>query len=133
MKVHRVMQGEWGSCLFSCNFCPPSGAYFSPPLLCRYIFADSKSKQEMREVSPLLLVPSREMCHQTFAYIHVLRLYLTRSNCGLKNPPFFQKILGPLILISTHFLVFFALFHLPYSGISQKNRSYRNCGHEKMA
>ena len=37
-----------------------------------------------------------------------------------KNPPFFQKILGPLILISTHFPVFFALFHLPYSGISQK-------------
>ena len=38
-----------------------------------------------------------------------------------KNPSFyFKNILGRLVLIGTHFPVFFALFRLPYSGISQK-------------
>ena len=33
---------------------------------------------------------------------------------------FFKNILGRLILTGTHFHVFFAPFHLPHSGISQK-------------
>ena len=54
----------------------------------------SRRQQKQGEefiVSHLLLVPSRVMRHQTFVYIHVLRLYLTHSNCGRKILPFFQK------------------------------------------
>ena len=40
-----VMQGEWGSCLFSCNSYPPFGANLSSPLLCRCDPAGSKSKE----------------------------------------------------------------------------------------
>ena len=51
-----------------------------------------------------------------------------------KNPSFFSKIyLDGWPWSALIFKRFFAPFHLPYSGISQKNRSYRNCEHEKMA
>ena len=47
---------------------------FIAPLLCRYVPAGIKSKGEMCEVSPLLLLLSRVMRRWIFAYIHVLCL-----------------------------------------------------------
>ena len=62
------MQGEWGSCLFSCNSYHPFSAHLSCPLLCRYVPAGIKSKGEMCEVSPLLSVLSRVIRHWTFVF-----------------------------------------------------------------
>ena len=51
-----------------------------------------------------------------------------------KIPSFYFEIyLDGWLWSALIFKRFFALFHLPYSGISQKNRSCRNCRHEKIA
>lgn len=119
MKVHRVMQGEWGSCLFSCNFCPPFGAHFPLPCSTAMFLQIAKARRDVRRLS-LLLVLLREMCRWTFCIHACVVSVIDSLKLWSKKSSFFQKILGPLILISTHFPVFFALFHLPYSGISKK-------------
>ena len=66
--------GKFSSAFLHSKFPSLFTTHSSCPLLCRCDPADSKSKQEMREVSPLLLVCSRVVCHRTFAYMHVLCL-----------------------------------------------------------
>ena len=66
--------GKFSSAFLHSKFPSPSGTHFSSSLLCRCDPADSKSKQEMREVSPLLLVCSRVIRHWTIVYMHVLWL-----------------------------------------------------------
>ena len=100
------MQGEWGSCLFSCNSYHPFSSHFPFPAR-RSDLADSISKRELCEVSPLLSVLLREMCRWIFAYMHVLHWCTTHSNCGQKILPFFKNILGQLTLIGTLFPLFF--------------------------
>ena len=100
------MQGEWGSCLFSCNSRHPFGAHFPFPALPLRSCRQQKQGDEFI-VSHLLLVPSRVIRHWTIVYMHVLWLWLTHSNCGRKILLFSKNILGPLILISGHFPVVF--------------------------
>ena len=132
MKVHRVMQGEWGSCLFSCNSYHPFSSHFPFPAR-RSDLADSISKRELCEVSPLLSVLLREMCRWIFVYMHVLHWCTTHSNCGQKILPFFQKYIWMAGFGRHSFLsVFYPISPSLFWNFS-KNRSYRNCGHEKMA
>ena len=56
----------------------------------------------------------RDICRWIFAYMHVLHWCTTHSNCGQKILPFFKNILGQLILISTHFPVFFCAISSPF-------------------
>lgn len=64
---------------------------------------------------------SQEISHWTIVYMHVLHWCTTHSNCGRKILPFISKIyLDGRLWSALIFKRFFALFHLPYFGISQK-------------
>ena len=89
MKVHQCRENEAHA--YSAATSVLHSAHIFPPLLCRCDLADSKNKGELCEVSPLLSVLSLEMCRWIFAYIHVLWLCLTHSNCGQKILPFISK------------------------------------------
>ena len=69
------MQGEEnGTHAYSAATPIIHSALIFPSLLCRCDPAGSKSKGEMCDVSPLLLVPSRVIRHWTIVYMHVLWL-----------------------------------------------------------
>ena len=105
-----VMQGEWGSCLFSCNSYPPFGANLSSPLLCHCDLADSKSKGEMCVTSlPCFQCYSQKISRWISAYMHVLWSWLVHSNCCWRIPSYFKNIPRWLALIGTHFLSVFLL------------------------
>ena len=93
-----------------------------------------KSKGEEFEFSPLLSVlPTRHVPLGFCIYACVV-VVIGSLKLWSKNPFFFSKIyIDGWLWSALIFKRFFAPFHLPYFGISQKSRSYRNCGHEKMA
>ena len=67
---------------------------------------------------PMLLTGNKPLDYCIYACVTLVHDPLELWS---KNPSFyFKNILGRLVLIGTHFPVFFALFRLPYSGISQK-------------
>ena len=83
------MQGEWGSCLFSCNFCPPFDAHFPSSTLPLRSRRQQKQGRDVCDVSPLLLVLLRVMRHWTInACVMVV---IDSLKLLSKNPSFFQK------------------------------------------
>ena len=131
MKVHQCRENEAHA--YSAATSALHSAHIFPPLLCRCDLADSKSKE--RCMKSLL-------CFQCFygkcavGFLHICMCYIGArpTRIVVKNSSFYFKIyLDGWLWSALIFKRFFAPFRLPYSGISQKNRSYRNCGHEKMA
>ena len=120
MKVYRVMQGEWGSCLFSCNSYHPFSAHFPFPALPLRSCRQQKQGEEFI-VSHLLLVPSRVIRHWTIVYMHVLHWCTTHSNCGQKILPFISKYIWMAGFDRHSFLsVFLPHFTSLFMGILKK-------------
>ena len=89
MKVHRVMQGEWGSCLFSRNSYHPFSAHFSSPALPLRSCRQQKQGEEFI-VSPLLSVlPMRHVPLDFCIYTCVVVVIGLLKLCSIL--PFFQK------------------------------------------
>ena len=132
MKVHQCRENEAHA--YSAATSALHSAHIFPPLLCRCDLADSKSKGELCEVSPLLSVLLTGNKPLDFFILHVLRLWLSHSNYDQKILPFFQKNTRTAGLDRHSFLsVFLPYFTFLILGFLKKNRSYRNCEHEKMA
>ena len=90
MKVHRVMQGEWGSCLFSRNSYHPFSAHFSSPALPLRSCRQQKQGEEFI-VSPLLSVLTTRHAPLDFCIYTCVVSVIGSLKLWSKNPSFFQK------------------------------------------
>ena len=91
MKVHRVMQGEWGSCLFSCNSYHPFSAHFPFPALPLRSCRQQKQGRDVCDVSPLLSVLLTGNKPLDFCIYTCVVSVIGSLKLLLKNSSFFQK------------------------------------------
>ena len=101
------MQGEWDSCLFSCNSCPPFGTHFSSPALPLRSCRQQKQRRDV-QIFSCAFSAANGTC--------AIGLLYTCMCCGCdwftqivveKSFLFSKNILGQLTLIGTHFYAFF--------------------------
>ena len=90
MKVNRVMQGEWDSCLFSCNSCPLFGAHLLHTCSAAMFPQAAKAR---RGVYSLSLAFSAFTGYTPLDYCIYACVTLVHDPLKLwsKNPSFFQK------------------------------------------
>ena len=110
MKVHRVMQGEWDSCLFSRNSYHPFSAHFSSPALPLRSCRQQKQGRDVCDVSPLLSVLLTGNKPLDFCIYTCVVSVIGSLKLLLKNSSFFQKYTWTADLDRHSFLSVFLLY-----------------------